>query len=112
MKVPNPLIYRTLPLLVLAMSLVAVPAGAFNMPGRSEIGPIRLEVSLSARELYLKIDDRVAETYEVAIGTQKYPTPSGVFKVERVIWNPSWTPPNSDWARGKKPAKPGDPNSP
>ena len=34
----------------------------------------------------------------------------GDFSVRRVIWNPRWVPPNSKWARGKKPMGPGPDN--
>jgi lipoprotein-anchoring transpeptidase ErfK/SrfK len=72
----------------------------------------RLRVDLSDRRLYVEENGAVVRTYDVAIGKQKHPTPRGSFAVQRVIWNPRWVPPNSDWAKGKKPREPGDPSNP
>lgn len=73
---------------------------------------LKLEVSLAERQLHVKIGDMIARSYDVAIGTPNHPTPSGVYTLDRVIWNPSWNPPDSEWARGKRPARPGDPRNP
>lgn len=45
-------------------------------------------------------------------GKQGHATPRGNFAIQRVIWNPRWVPPDSEWARGKKPREPGDPRNP
>ena len=50
-------------------------------------------------------------TYDVTVGTSRHPTPKGSYKIDWIVWNPSWTPPNSEWARGEKPIGPG-PNNP
>ena len=36
----------------------------------------------------------------------------GRFGVRHIVWNPAWVPPDEKWAKGKKPAKPGDPHNP
>ena len=101
---PSPGTLRPLFLAVFALALTVPPAAADV--------PLKLEVSLADRLLHVKIGDSIARTYEVAVGTSRHPTPSGVYTLDRVIWNPSWHPPNSEWARGKKPARPGDPRNP
>lgn len=73
---------------------------------------LRLRVDLSERQLYVEENGSVVKTYPVAIGKAKHPTPRGSYSVNRVIWNPRWVPPNSEWARGKKPREPGDPRNP
>jgi|SRR6185436_2788495 len=73
---------------------------------------VRLEVSLADRELRVIVDDAVVKSYPVAVGTDKKPTPTGAFRIKKVIWNPAWTPPDEKWARGKKPAGPGDKDNP
>jgi lipoprotein-anchoring transpeptidase ErfK/SrfK len=73
---------------------------------------VRLEVDLSARRLSVIEGGEVVETYPVAIGKPSYPTPKGSFSIRRIIWNPRWVPPDSEWAKKKKPAGPGDPNNP
>lgn len=72
----------------------------------------RLEVDLSERELRVINNDEVIETFPVAIGKDNNPTPRGVFKIRKVIWNPSWKPPNEKWARGKTAKPPGHPDNP
>lgn len=72
----------------------------------------RLEVDLDARELRAFVGDEEVRRYDVAIGKAKYPTPTGAFTIRKLIWNPSWVPPDSKWARGKTAKKPGDPENP
>ena len=43
---------------------------------------------------------------------RQYPTPRGTFSVQKIVWNPKWVPPDSKWAKGKKPAAPGSPHNP
>lgn len=73
---------------------------------------LRLEVHLDSRELIASVDGEEVERFPVAIGTDDYPTPTGSFKIRKVIWNPSWRPPDSKWARGKSPKPPGHPDNP
>ena len=69
--------------------------------------PLRLVVSLSARELTVIEHGEVVATYGVAIGRPKHPTPTGSFRTGDSEWNPSWTPPPTDWARNKRYQPPG-----
>ena len=73
---------------------------------------MRLDVDLSERELVAVADGGEAGRYPVAVGTSKYPTPTGNFKIRKIVWNPSWKPPDSKWARGKTPKPPGHPDNP
>lgn len=72
----------------------------------------RLEVDVSERELSVIRDGDVIETYPVAVGKQSNPTPRGTFRIRKLIWNPSWKPPDEKWARGKAPTPPGHPDNP
>ena len=75
--------------------------------------PIEIRASVSERMLYVKRGDTTLKTFQVAVGTNEYPTPKGTFRIRKMIWNPSWRPPpNSDWAKGKKARGPGDPQNP
>jgi lipoprotein-anchoring transpeptidase ErfK/SrfK len=74
--------------------------------------PLRLEVSLGARQLTVIQNGEVVATYGVAIGTPSHPTPTGSFRTGAIDWNPSWTPPPSYWARNLEPRSPGDPRNP
>ncbi|HEX8171132.1 MAG TPA: L,D-transpeptidase [Thermoanaerobaculia bacterium] len=89
--------------------LVTLTALFFSLDAAADL---RLEVSLDSRELVAIVDGAEAARYPVAIGTKKYPTPEGEFHIRKIVWNPSWTPPDSKWARGKTPKDPGDEDNP
>lgn len=101
-----------------AVLLAAVTAAFWVLPergGQGDDAPVseslRLRVDISERTLYATVDGET-RTYPVGVGTSKHPTPRGNFAIRRVIWNPRWVPPDSEWARDKKPAAPGDPSNP
>jgi lipoprotein-anchoring transpeptidase ErfK/SrfK len=48
--------------------------------------------------LYLYQDGQIVKSYPVATGTGRYPTPTGLWRLERKLLNPVWTNPNSDWS--------------
>ena len=73
---------------------------------------LRMRIDISERKLYIEEDGDAIATYNVAVGTEQHPTPSGSFTVERLIWNPRWVPPDSEWAKGEKVREPGDPKNP
>jgi lipoprotein-anchoring transpeptidase ErfK/SrfK len=73
---------------------------------------MRLEVSLSLRELNVIQNGEVVSSYSIAVGRPSHPTPTGRFRTGQIVWNPSWTPPNVDWARNEKFQPPGAPANP
>lgn len=73
---------------------------------------LAVTVDLSDRRLYVTSGDQVVREYMVSVGEEGYDTPNGQFTIQRMIWNPSWTPPPSAWARDKKPEAPGSPGNP
>jgi lipoprotein-anchoring transpeptidase ErfK/SrfK len=73
---------------------------------------LRLTASLSQKRLVIEDGGRVVREFGIAVGLPSHPTPRGQFTIRRMIWNPAWIPPNSPWARGKRPRQPGDPASP
>jgi lipoprotein-anchoring transpeptidase ErfK/SrfK len=78
----------------------------------SERAVYELRVDLSERTMALLESGDVVRTYDVAVGRRTNPTPKGTFRTGRIDWNPAWNPPDSDWARNKKPRAPGDPQNP
>ncbi len=74
--------------------------------------PMRLSVSLSARELKVIQDGDVVATYGIAVGRPSHPTPTGSFETGDIVWNPSWTPPPTAWARDKEYQPPGAASNP
>src|SRR5687767_5436174 len=61
-----------------------------------------LKASVSARTLVVQRGDSTLGTFAVAVGKDQYPTPTGNFRIKKLIWNPSWKPPpGAVWAKGK-----------
>ncbi len=96
----------------IGMPATAVPPVPESVAPTRE-APVVLRASVSERMLYVRRGDTTLKTFLVAVGTHNYPTPRGTFKIKKIVWNPSWRPPpNSEWAKNKKPQGPGDPNNP
>ncbi|HMC56007.1 MAG TPA: L,D-transpeptidase [Gemmatimonadaceae bacterium] len=90
-----------------------VPAILWWSPwSRNSAPPVRLEASLSARQLKVVQAGRVIRTYGIAVGTPSHPTPRGAFRTGEIDWNPAWVPPDEPWAKNKKPQAPGSPRNP
>lgn len=73
---------------------------------------LSLEVDLDDRLLRVYEEKNLIETYSVSVGKDAKPTPTGNFSIRRIVWNPSWVPPNEKWARGKTAKAPGHPDNP
>lgn len=73
-------------------------------------GALRLSLNIPAFRLDASVDGYPVRSYPVAVGTRRYPTPTGSFLVDQVVWNPWWIPPESDWAKDEKPTPPGPAN--
>ncbi len=69
------------------------------------LGSIRIDIS--ERKLYHYRDGQWAKTYAVAVGMPAHPTPTGSFEIISKVRNPTWTPPDSDWAAGMESVPPG-----
>lgn len=74
--------------------------------------PARLRASLSSRGLEVLQDGQVVRSYRVAVGRDAHPTPRGSFQIRRIVWNPSWHPPDEAWARNRTPKGPGERGNP
>jgi lipoprotein-anchoring transpeptidase ErfK/SrfK len=94
-------------LLLLTLSLTA-PSYAQKVV----TGPLSMAVSTQKKILVVRIGGTEMRRYTVAVGTKAKPTPMGQFTVKHIVWNPAWHPPDEKWAKGKKPAGPGDPKNP
>ena len=77
------------------------------------VTPVTLSADLGAHILTVNRGKEVLKTYPFASGQDKYPTPRGTFRIRKIVWNPSWTPPpDAAWAKGKSAKGPGDPRNP
>ena len=98
---------RWIGVLVLAAPLASGAAWWSTERSVATAAPITLEVNLSARELRVIEDGSTVATYGVAIGRPSHPTPTGSFRTGEIVWNPSWTPPPTNWAANKTYQPPG-----
>jgi hypothetical protein len=73
-------------------------------------GPV-IVIFRESKRLTLFDGRRAVRSFAIATGTAEYPTPIGNYSIATMQRNPWWIPPpNSDWARGKKPIPPGPGN--
>lgn len=77
-----------------------------------EVQNFRFLVDISDRELRIFDGGNLARTYEVAVGTEEWPTPTGEWKIHRVDINPEWIPPPEEWAKDEERKPAGDPENP
>ena len=89
----------------------------FGMPVDGLVGTMALDalsgqiiVDLGDLHLYLYREGKLVTSYWVAVGQPAYPTPTGTYAVVDMQMNPTWLPPNSDWAKDAKPIPPGATN--
>jgi lipoprotein-anchoring transpeptidase ErfK/SrfK len=61
---------------------------------------IKITVDVPAFRLTLWQGGKEVKVYKVGVGMKKYPLAIGERKIEQVIWNPDWVPPDSDWVSG------------
>jgi murein L,D-transpeptidase YcbB/YkuD len=103
---------------LLTLLMLAAGTGVFAfatyedraMEGAESSPTLRLEVDLGERVLQVVENGEVTRVYGVTVGKPGHPTPTGAYRISWLEWNPTWTPPNSPWARGKRPMGPGPDN--
>ncbi|MDX6411002.1 MAG: hypothetical protein QOE91_518, partial [Gaiellaceae bacterium] len=76
---------------------------------RAGFGPV-IWIDRRTNSLRLYESTKLVRSFGVATGRAQYPTPSGLFAIVDMQYNPWWRPPASPWARGLKPVPPGPGN--
>ncbi len=71
-----------------------------------------LVVDVMGNNLKLYNKDTLINTYNVATGAPKYPTPLGKFYIDKKDHDPVWINPGSEWAKDMPPRIDAGPNSP
>ncbi|MEX2180291.1 MAG: L,D-transpeptidase [Gemmatimonadaceae bacterium] len=110
------------------MYLAAVPMIAASIPGTAMLmgngtrdsarvveedpSRFRLVADLSDRRLRMYEADSLLWQYPVAVGADGFETPVGTYSINKLIWNPRWVPPDSEWAKKYTPKRPGEPGNP
>lgn len=62
-------------------------------------GNIRITINVPAFLLTVWQGDKQVKTYYIGVGRKNFPIPAGMRKAEKIIINPDWIPPNSEWLR-------------
>jgi lipoprotein-anchoring transpeptidase ErfK/SrfK len=104
---------RILTILLQIGGLLGTATAARFSDDSAAAGPsLRLTADLSQRKLYIEEHDRVVLSFPIAVGLPQHPTPTGSFLIRKIVWNPSWVPPDEKWARRDRPRAPADPSNP
>ena len=76
--------------------------------------PVAVTVSRDSKTARVFRRGKLVQSYRVAVGEPKYPTPTGQYTVQTKQVNPPWNVPNSDWAGdlAGKTIPGGDPRNP
>jgi lipoprotein-anchoring transpeptidase ErfK/SrfK len=57
----------------------------------------RIVVNIPAFRMDVFVDGALTKSYKVGIGYPEFPLPQGLRKAQLIIFNPTWTPPDSPW---------------
>ncbi|HET9714332.1 MAG TPA: L,D-transpeptidase, partial [Pyrinomonadaceae bacterium] len=68
----------------------------------------RVVVNIPAFRMDLFEDGSLVKSYQVGIGYPEFPLPQGLRKAQTIIFNPTWTPPDSPWVADMKNITPGE----
>jgi lipoprotein-anchoring transpeptidase ErfK/SrfK len=60
---------------------------------------VRITVNVPAFTLTLWQDGKEVKSFYVGVGRKNYPIPTGMRSAEKIILNPDWIPPDSEWVR-------------
>jgi lipoprotein-anchoring transpeptidase ErfK/SrfK len=61
----------------------------------------RIVVNIPAYRMDIFKDGKLTKTYKVGIGYPEFPLPTGLRQATEIIFNPTWTPPDEPWVKGK-----------
>jgi lipoprotein-anchoring transpeptidase ErfK/SrfK len=77
---------------------VAKDAEPTMLPGPNAVpADTRIVVNIPAFRLDVFQNGSLIKSYKVGIGYPQFPLPQGLRKAELIIFNPTWTPPDSPW---------------
>src|SRR6266480_3336671 len=89
----------------------AIPAKAQEpalLPGPNAVPrDTRVVVNIPAFRLDVFHDGTLINSYRIGIGYPQFPLPTGFRKAQLIIFNPTWTPPDSPWVEAMN-ATPGE----
>lgn len=68
----------------------------------------RVVVNIPAFRMDVFQDGSLLKSYKVGIGYPQFPLPLGLRRAQQIIFNPTWTPPDSPWVAKMKNVAPGE----
>jgi lipoprotein-anchoring transpeptidase ErfK/SrfK len=68
----------------------------------------RIVVNAPAYRMDVFESGKLIKSYKVGIGYPEFPLPTGLRKASTIIFNPTWTPPDSPWVESMKNVKAGE----
>ncbi len=68
----------------------------------------RVVVNIPAYRMDLFQNGSLVKSYKIGIGYPEFPLPQGLRKAHTIIFNPTWTPPDSPWVAKMKNVTPGE----
>src|SRR5215204_3284482 len=83
--------------------------GPEMLPGPNAVPTdTRVVVNIPAFRMDLFENGTLVKSYKVGIGYPEFPLPLGLRKAQQIIFNPTWTPPDSPWVAEMKNVAPGE----
>ncbi len=61
----------------------------------------RIVVNAPAYRMDIFKEGKLTKSYKIGIGYPEFPLPTGLRKANTIIFNPTWTPPDEAWVKGK-----------
>lgn len=61
----------------------------------------RIVVNAPAYRMDIFKEGKLHKSYKIGIGYPEFPLPQGLRKATSIIFNPTWTPPDEPWVKGK-----------
>lgn len=69
-------------------------------------GNVRITVNVPAFTMTLWQNDKEIKSYYVGVGKKNFPIPVGMRSADKIILNPNWIPPDSEWVRSSSSVEP------
>ncbi len=69
-------------------------------------GDVKITVNVPAFTMTLWQNGKEIKSYYVGVGRKNYPIPVGMRSADKIILNPNWIPPDSEWVRNSASVEP------
>jgi lipoprotein-anchoring transpeptidase ErfK/SrfK len=91
-----------------AATNAAGPSAASGKAFNAVPADTRIVVNAPAYRMDVFENGKLVKTYKVGIGYPEFPLPAGMRRATNIIFNPTWTPPDSPWVATMKNVKAGE----